>query len=222
MKTWNQENAVLAPLVFGLTLRGDSALSTAKGCFRTSARCVPQSFRYETARVANSTSRTAERVVRFVQVKSQPSEPAYPLMARYFDSTPGREANLGNTIWATGLLPLPSGAAEPAIPSNLTALQLEVFFIKRDRERILGYSELALFRKLFVSSLLPYDPDLTVIGGQFEFEEHYWQRSTPAPPPLKVKEAPTTGRPTCSCNRDIAPGQRFCDQCGAPIVGEVK
>ena len=104
----------------------------------------------------------------------------------------------------------------------MRAYFIEVVLTKIDRNGILGYSELALFRHLFISHLRTHDADLVVLGGQHDFMTSWWQRATvgqvspyaASAVPEGVNTASDVQLRTCVSGHRVTDDQQYCDECG--------
>ncbi len=83
--------------------------------------------------------------------------------------------------WELALYVPKSGSLAPAVPADQTAALLQATKLSSHRGIVRGFSQMALMRHLWIDALRSRDPQLTVLGGQHEWNPEWDRLFQPAP-----------------------------------------
>lgn len=175
MKPWNAPDNILAPLIVGanpdLVTTDDVVFAAEAAMMGVPAfRAV---FSTTTAGVSHHRQPGHIGIAQITGDDAKPYARRYRLVLGTQAQKPGQALDIWS--WELALFLPKSGMLAPAVPAGQTAALLQATMLTAQEGMIRGVLQMALMRHLWIDTLRSRDPELTVLGGQHEWNPA-WDR----------------------------------------------
>lgn len=169
----SEEESFLSPIFIGFNKPRDG-YAAASDCWTSACKSVPavQSYRNRKVGRRQTVSEPYTReVLAFAGIEKQSLR-----IARCVDRGPN-ETDVQASVrwqWEVSLTAMNNGTFAPTIAEGRTVYVVEVTRFRITKGAVRDAAQLALFRALFVQSLMALDPSVEVVGGQHEWQVNMW------------------------------------------------
>jgi hypothetical protein len=175
MKPWTAPDNILAPLIVGTDPKLVTAIDTVNA-LEAAMMGVPAFravFSTKTAGVSHHRHPGHIGLAQLTGDKAKPYFRRYRLVLGAEGQNPSRAAE--SWWWELSVFLPKDGLLAPAISETQTAALLQVTSLTARQGAIRGLFQMALLRHLWIDALRNRDPQLTVLGGQHEWNPA-WDR----------------------------------------------